>query len=52
MKGINVNGEHQRIVDDMAKKYGPIQADQEKLMTWQEVTRKELNKYYGLGATD
>ena len=40
------------MVDDMARKYGTIQEDQEKLMTWQEVSRKELDKYYSLGATD
>ena len=40
------------MVDDMVRKYGMIQADQEKLTTWQEVTRIQLDKYYGQVATD
>ena len=52
MQGIYVAGEHQRMVGDMARKHGMIQVDQDKLITWQDVTRKKLDKYYGLGATD
>ena len=52
MQGIYVEEEHQRIIDEMARKYDEIQSDQEKLLRWQEVTSSELDKYYGLGASE
>ena len=40
------------MIDDIAKNHDDIQSNQEKLLRWQEVTSCELDKYYGLGASE
>ena len=52
MQGLYVEEEHQRMIDEMARKYEEIQSDLEKLERWQEVTSNELNKYFSLGASE
>ena len=52
MQGLYVEEEHRRMIDEMARKYEEIQSDMDKLAKWQEVTSSELDKYYGLGASE
>ena len=52
MQGLYVEKDHQRMIDEMGRKYEEIQLDQEKLLKWREVISKELVKYYSLGAID